>query len=112
MLCPSLPLTTIDVHSTSVLLPPVLLPVVPTPCPSTPCHAPPRPPQAVASFVTEEDRARGAVFPSLSKSRELAAHVTRKVAEIAYKDGVASNLPRPVNLLEYAKLVMYDTRYR
>jgi len=68
--------------------------------------------EAVASFVTEEDRARGAVFPSLSKSRELAAHVTRKVAEIAYKDGVASNLPRPVNLLEYAKLVMYDTRYR
>eukprot|EP00803_Ostreobium_quekettii_P007370 evm.model.scf_89.7 EVM.evm.TU.scf_89.7 scf_89:27597-30512(+) len=67
---------------------------------------------AVAKLVTDEDRARGAIFPPLGSLREVAAMVAREVARKSYEAGTATHLPKPTNLLEYIRGSMYMPAYR
>ena len=68
--------------------------------------------ETIAEHVTEEDLESGAVYPCMSRAKEFSAHVAKAVAEVAYVKGTATNLPKPVNMLDFIRGVMYDTRYR
>ncbi|KAH6555688.1 hypothetical protein KP509_1Z235700 [Ceratopteris richardii] len=67
---------------------------------------------ALASQVSDEDRALGSVYPRLDKLREVSAHVARAVAGMAYKLGLATNLPKPHDLLKEAQARMWHPSYR
>eukprot|EP00210_Caulerpa_lentillifera_P004562 g4352.t1 len=63
--------------------------------------------QAVSKLVTDEERKRGWIYPPLSRTREVAAHVAQAVAQKSYEQGTATNLPKPQSLLNYATEYMY-----
>jgi malate dehydrogenase (oxaloacetate-decarboxylating)(NADP+) len=66
----------------------------------------------VARLVSDEERARGALYPPISAIREVSAHVARAVAAKAYEHGFATELPKAHSLLERAKQCMYNPQYR
>ncbi|PRW56101.1 NADP-dependent malic enzyme [Chlorella sorokiniana] len=68
--------------------------------------------KAVARRVPEEDRAAGALMPPTAALRDIAAHVAAAVANKAYNVGVATELPRPHDLLGQAHSWMHNPRYR
>lgn len=68
--------------------------------------------KAVARLVTDEDLASGALYPPVSAIRAISAHVAAAVAGRAYGGGVATELPRPHDLLERAEAWMYSAKYR
>lgn len=63
--------------------------------------------QTVAAMVTEKDRTAGRVFPAVSRAREIAAQVAKAVAGKGYDAGIATELPKPHDLLHMAKRAMY-----
>lgn len=67
---------------------------------------------AIASMVTDEDRARGSVYPSQRNIREVSARVASAVARKAYEGGFATELPKPPSMLEKVKSYMYNPQYR
>jgi len=68
--------------------------------------------EALAEQVTDEDRAVGAIYPPLSRIREISAKVAAAVAGKAYEMELARNLPRPRNLQWTARDMMYQLSYR
>lgn len=75
--------------------------------------------EAVASLVSDEDLAGGAVYPRTARLREVAAHVAAKVAAKCFEmDGVATanapgkNKQSHERLVALAKKSMYDPAYR
>lgn len=68
--------------------------------------------QAVASMVTNEDRAAGRIYPPVTKAREIARQVARAVAGLAYETGLATEMPKPHDLVDAAKRFMYYPDYR
>ncbi|KAG1667045.1 hypothetical protein FOA52_000406 [Chlamydomonas sp. UWO 241] len=68
--------------------------------------------EAVARMVTREDLSRGALLPSMGNIREVSAGVAQVVAQRAYQGGYATALPKPHNLLEKARMEMYNPQYR
>jgi len=68
--------------------------------------------ESLASQVTDEDRAVGAVYPSMKNIRAISAKVAAAVASKAYELGVARALPMPRNLLKRAESHMYQVDYR
>lgn len=67
--------------------------------------------RALARLVTEEDLAQGALYPPVAAAREISMHVAAAVAGKAYHSGVATELPRPHDLLERAHDCMYWPMY-
>lgn len=63
--------------------------------------------QTVAGMVTDADRAAGRVFPAVSRAREIAAQVAKAVAGKGYDAGIATELPKPHDLLQMAQRAMY-----
>ena len=57
------------------------------------------------------DLAQGSLYPALSRTREVSAHIAAKVSENAYATGAASR-SRPANLLEDVSSLMYDPAYK
>ncbi|KAJ9546784.1 hypothetical protein OSB04_019327 [Centaurea solstitialis] len=68
--------------------------------------------EALASQVTEEDYAKGIIYPRFKNIRKISAHIAAKVAARAYEVGLASNLPRPSDLIKFAESCMYSPNYR
>jgi malate dehydrogenase (oxaloacetate-decarboxylating)(NADP+) len=68
--------------------------------------------EALASQVTDEDRAVGLVYPPFTRIRKISAVIATAVAERSYELGLASRLPKPSNLMEYAERCMYNPEYR
>jgi malate dehydrogenase (oxaloacetate-decarboxylating)(NADP+) len=66
--------------------------------------------KALANEVSEDDLAKGRIYPSLSRIREVSAVIATAVAEVAYRDGLARR-PRPHELLTYVRSVMYEPSY-
>ncbi len=66
--------------------------------------------KALARQVTEADLGLGRVYPSLTKIREVSAHIAVAVAEIAYARQLAC-APRPDNLLDYIHSLMFEPSY-
>ncbi|KAK9818384.1 hypothetical protein WJX72_011776 [[Myrmecia] bisecta] len=68
--------------------------------------------ESLAKLVTDEDRGRGSIYPPMSQIKQISACVARAVMQKAYDAGVATELPRPHDLLETAQSIMYSPSYR
>lgn len=66
--------------------------------------------QALARTVTDDDLAKGLIYPPLPRVREVSAIIAAAVAETAYDQGLAGK-PRPENILDYVRSQMYDPAY-
>ena len=51
--------------------------------------------EGLANLVTEEDLKVGLVYPALARIKEISLKIATKVAEEAYKEGMASTYPEP-----------------
>lgn len=68
--------------------------------------------EALAKLVTDQDRARGAIYPPIRPIREISSHIAKAVAQRAYDSGLATEQPKPSDLQEAALHSMYDPKYR
>ncbi|SHO49862.1 NAD-dependent malic enzyme [Desulfopila aestuarii] len=66
--------------------------------------------RTVAKEVSETDLRIGRIFPPLPRIREVSLAIAVEVAEIAYRQGLAS-VSRPDNLEEYIAGLMYEPEY-
>eukprot|EP00928_Gymnodinium_smaydae_P030431 TRINITY_DN2263_c0_g1_i1.p1 TRINITY_DN2263_c0_g1~~TRINITY_DN2263_c0_g1_i1.p1 ORF type:complete len:650 (-),score=88.33 TRINITY_DN2263_c0_g1_i1:1529-3244(-) len=65
----------------------------------------------LASCVSDEDVARGTIYPSVSQLRELSVKVAARVAACAFDLGLAKLQVRPPNLEAYIRELMYEPTY-
>ncbi|KAL8149630.1 hypothetical protein AgCh_006584 [Apium graveolens] len=68
--------------------------------------------EALACQVTQEHYDKGMTFPPFSNIRTISANIAAKVAAKAYDLGLATRLPRPEDLVKFAKSCMYSPNYR
>ncbi|XP_075476550.1 NADP-dependent malic enzyme-like [Primulina tabacum] len=68
--------------------------------------------EALAAQVTEENYAKGLIYPPFTNIRKISAHIAAEVAAKAYELGLASRLPRPKDLVKCAESCMYTPVYR
>ena len=66
--------------------------------------------RALADEVSESDLAKGRVYPSLARIREVSATIATAVAEVAYERGLARK-PRPDDLRAHIESEMYEPVY-
>jgi len=66
--------------------------------------------RALADTVTPADLEQGSLYPPLHAVREVSAQIAVAVAEVAYRDGLAT-VERPADLLAHVRAQMYDPRY-
>ncbi|TVU35143.1 hypothetical protein EJB05_17014, partial [Eragrostis curvula] len=64
--------------------------------------------EGLAEQVTSEQIDKGQIYPPFSDIRKISANIAARVAEKAYDLGLASQLPRPKDLLKYAESCMYS----
>lgn len=67
--------------------------------------------EGLASQVTDENFAKGIIYPPFSCIRKISAHIAASVADKAYELGLASLLPRPDDLVKFAESCMYSPTY-
>jgi malate dehydrogenase (oxaloacetate-decarboxylating)(NADP+) len=67
--------------------------------------------EALSRMVTDADLAQGSLYPALARIREVSAHIAAAVANVAYRQGIAT-LPEPGQLLPAIRDLMYQPRYR
>ncbi|MCE0499368.1 MAG: NAD-dependent malic enzyme [Methylacidiphilales bacterium] len=67
--------------------------------------------RTLAHEVGEEDLDKGRIYPPLTKIRRVSAAIALATAELAYKRGLATKLPRPANLPGYIQSQMYNPMY-
>jgi malate dehydrogenase (oxaloacetate-decarboxylating)(NADP+) len=66
--------------------------------------------RTLAEMVTKEDLEQGSLYPPLSSIRDVSARIGAAVAEVAFRDKLAS-VTRPADVLGWVKSHMYDPRY-
>ncbi|MDA7990686.1 MAG: NAD-dependent malic enzyme [Gammaproteobacteria bacterium] len=66
--------------------------------------------RALAECISEEDLARGSLYPPQEKIREVSLAIATAVAEHAWEHGLAS-APRPRDIAGAIRDMMYDPRY-
>ncbi len=64
----------------------------------------------LADLATDADLAQGALYPPLDRIMDVSAEVAVAVAEVAYREGLAT-LPRPDDLPGFVRANRYDPRY-
>jgi malate dehydrogenase (oxaloacetate-decarboxylating)(NADP+) len=67
--------------------------------------------RTLASLVLPADLEMGRIFPSLTRIREVSAHIGVAVAEVAFKTGLAG-VERPADVMALVKAAMWTPRYR
>ncbi|KAK4753976.1 hypothetical protein SAY87_002080 [Trapa incisa] len=68
--------------------------------------------EGLAGQVTQENVEKGLIYPPFKNIRNISAHIAAQVAAKAYDLGLASQLPRPEDLVKYAKSCMYSPVYQ
>jgi malate dehydrogenase (oxaloacetate-decarboxylating)(NADP+) len=66
--------------------------------------------QALATIVTAQDLEQGSLYPPLSSIREVSARIAAVVAEIAFREKLAT-VPKPPDILAWVKSKMYQPNY-
>jgi malate dehydrogenase (oxaloacetate-decarboxylating)(NADP+) len=66
--------------------------------------------RSLALHTSEADLAQGSLYPPLNRVRGVSAHIAAAVAEVAYRDDLAT-VDRPDDLVEFMSSQMYDPRY-
>ncbi len=67
--------------------------------------------RTLASLVLPSDLEMGRIYPSLTRIREVSAHIGAAVAEVAFRDGLAG-VARPPDMLAMVKAAMWEPVYR
>jgi malate dehydrogenase (oxaloacetate-decarboxylating)(NADP+) len=67
--------------------------------------------RTLASLVLPSDLELGRIYPSLTRIREVSAHIGAAVAEVAFQDGLAG-VARPADVLGMVKAAMWQPVYR
>ncbi|HUB66908.1 MAG TPA: NAD-dependent malic enzyme [Candidatus Methylacidiphilales bacterium] len=67
--------------------------------------------RALAREVSEKDLEMGRIYPPLAKIRQVSTAIAMATAEVAYRQGLASHLPKPAHLHTYIESLMYEPRY-
>jgi len=67
--------------------------------------------RTLASLVTDEDIAKGSVYPDLQRIREVSSKIATAVAEVAFERKLAG-IPRPLDIPAHVRRHMYEPRYR
>ncbi len=65
---------------------------------------------SLAHDVTESDLAQGSLYPALPRIREVSANIAAKVAEVAYRRGLAAGR-EPQDVLAHVTSQMYELTY-
>jgi len=65
---------------------------------------------ALVARVTDEDLAQGSLYPPLASIRDVSAHIGTAVANVAYREGIAT-VAEPGDLPSFIKRSMYQPRY-
>ncbi|CAM6090489.1 unnamed protein product [Calypogeia fissa] len=68
--------------------------------------------EALANTLTKEQLEQGLLYPPLEQIRDISARIGAGVAQVAYDLGLASRIPKPKDLLTYAKSCQYSPLYR
>ncbi|KAL5062826.1 hypothetical protein RYX36_024563 [Vicia faba] len=68
--------------------------------------------EALASQVTQEHYDKGLIYPPFTNIRKISANIAARVAAKAYELGLATRLPQPKNLVNFAESCMYTPTYR
>ncbi|KAI5422829.1 NADP-dependent malic enzyme 4, partial [Lathyrus oleraceus] len=68
--------------------------------------------EALASQVTQEHYDKGLIYPPFTNIRKISANIAALVAAKAYELGLATRLPQPKNMLNFAESCMYTPTYR
>ncbi|KAK1265801.1 hypothetical protein QJS04_geneDACA002638 [Acorus gramineus] len=68
--------------------------------------------EALAQQVTQQNFENGLIYPPFKSIRNISANIAANVAAKAYELGLATRLPRPVDLVKYAESCMYTPIYR
>jgi malate dehydrogenase (oxaloacetate-decarboxylating)(NADP+) len=66
--------------------------------------------KTLGGMVTEEEYAKGRIYPRLSRIREVSIAIGVAVAEVAFRRGLAKT-SRPDDLVGHVKAKMYDPVY-
>jgi len=64
----------------------------------------------LAYLVSPADIEQGSLYPALPRIREVSAHIAAAVAEVAYRQGLATRAV-PNDLMAFVQSQMYDPRY-
>jgi len=67
--------------------------------------------KALARAVSADDLEQGRVYPPLARVREVSASIAAAVAEVAYKQELATK-PQPDDILAHVRSLMYEPRYQ
>lgn len=67
--------------------------------------------QCIADSVTDEDLARGSLYPPLSLVKECSLNIASKICQHAYDKGTASVYPEPVDKRAYIEAQLYNFNY-
>jgi len=67
--------------------------------------------RTLAGLVTDADLAQGSLYPPLANIREVSGGIATAVAEIAFREKLAT-VPKPPDILAWVKSKMYEPRYR
>ena len=65
---------------------------------------------SLAHDVTEADLAQGSLYPALPRIREVSANIAVKVAQVAYRRGLAAGR-EPQDILAHVRSQMYEPPY-
>jgi malate dehydrogenase (oxaloacetate-decarboxylating)(NADP+) len=66
--------------------------------------------RALANRTSEADLDKGRIYPSLSEIRDVSAHIAAAIAEVAFRENLAT-VPKPADVLAYVKSQMWIPRY-
>lgn len=67
--------------------------------------------RSLANLVNEGDLKQGALFPPLTKVREISARIAVDVAEVCYKRGLAT-VPKPKDMVKFIEAQQYQPVYQ
>lgn len=67
--------------------------------------------KALGNFVTEDNLEAGLLYPPNTSIRDVTPILAAAVAEVAYRDNLATLFPKPANLVEFMANSMYDSVY-
>jgi len=67
--------------------------------------------EGLANLVTEDDLEVGRMYPPLSKIKQVSIKIASKVAEEAYKEGMASTYPEPEDKESFIRSRLYNYNY-
>ncbi|XP_059694503.1 NADP-dependent malic enzyme, mitochondrial isoform X2 [Haemorhous mexicanus] len=67
--------------------------------------------ETIAAEVTEQHLAEGRLYPPLDNIREVSLKIAVKIADWAYKHGLASSYPEPADKEAFVRQLMYSSDY-